>query len=195
MRKASEIVFELWSKGVERNLTGEDRLEDKHVSNIKDFKEVDLGFPFVFADVDLIVDGNDDFTWYDFENLRSYIEKTGWRLPNFEEINRLFFKHSSREITHDYIIFDYERKNGYDVAHISVKNFPGVLDVNIDNPHATYFWADWSSKQDEINPKADKTTARMWMIRNDKYVRSGDYFSTGNLYKDKQIKIRLVKDK
>ena len=52
MRKLSQINEGLWSKGIERSKTDNERIEDKIDSNIDKQKTVDLGFPFLIADND-----------------------------------------------------------------------------------------------------------------------------------------------
>jgi hypothetical protein len=90
----SILLFEDFTKLYKRWNKGEDRKEDEFHSNIDDFKTVDLGkeFPVLFADVDLIVNGNDKFLWDEVILMIEKIKKTDWRLPNYSEMRHMFYK-------------------------------------------------------------------------------------------------------
>ena len=83
--KEKKLNEGLWSKGIERSKTGEERLGDVIDSNVKELKPVDLGFDFLFADQNLIIEGNDRFTYADLKPYLEYIHKHGWRLMTKDE--------------------------------------------------------------------------------------------------------------
>ena len=57
MRKLSQINEGLWSKGIERSKSGDERIEDKlPKNNIKELKPVDLCLDFLIADNRLSMD-------------------------------------------------------------------------------------------------------------------------------------------
>lgn len=90
--KFDEFINEsLWKKGIERSKTGDVRLESKVNSNIDELKPVDLGsdFPFVFADVDLIIDDKDRFNSNQYEDYKSGLNLQGWRVPTSTDIKHV----------------------------------------------------------------------------------------------------------
>lgn len=92
IKKFDEFINEsLWKKAIERSKTGEVRLGDRISSNIDELKPVDLGsdFPFVFADVDLIIEDKDRFNLNQYEDYMSGLNFQGWRLPNYEDIKKV----------------------------------------------------------------------------------------------------------
>lgn len=70
------------------------RDEDKFVTNIDEMEEVDLGrsFPIIFADRDLIINGQDYFDWFFVESVLEKIKKTGWDLPPYKGFDEMFYK-------------------------------------------------------------------------------------------------------
>ena len=80
----------LWKSGIERSRTGQERKEDQlPPNNIKDFQEVDLcpDLSFVFADMDLELDGRKNIKPELFLHNLENIEKKGWRLPTCQELS------------------------------------------------------------------------------------------------------------
>lgn len=82
-----------------------ERAEDKFETNIKDLKEVDLGkdFPLIFANEDLIVNGENKFDWYFVESILDKIKKTGWDLPPYKGFDSMFYKSTYPHIKKDNI--------------------------------------------------------------------------------------------
>ena len=76
----------LWSKGLERAQSGEERIGDKIDSNINELNGVDLGLPFLIADEDLKVENKDEFTFDEMNHYRKMIEKNGWRIPTIKDL-------------------------------------------------------------------------------------------------------------
>ena len=98
----------LWASGMKRAENGEERLGDMIDSNIKELKPVDLGFDFLFADQNLIIEGNDRFTYNDLKPYLEYIHKHGWRLMTKDEV----IEASELTHKHDNILFSpYVGKN------------------------------------------------------------------------------------
>ena len=102
MRKLSQINEGLWSKGIERSKSGDERIEDKlPKNNIKELKPVDLGLDFLIADNRLSLNGKEFFKLNDIYHYLPNIEKTGWRLPTIDEVNELcnleYCKYNSKD--------------------------------------------------------------------------------------------------
>ena len=86
--KFEEYINEgLWSKGIERSKSGEERLGDKIDSNINSLEGIDIGLPFLIADMDLEVEGKDTFNFDEMNHYnKSVIEKNGWRIPTIKDL-------------------------------------------------------------------------------------------------------------
>lgn len=78
----------LVNKTLKRIRTGRERIEDVIKTNVDEYEEVDLGLPFVFANVNLIVGGDDTFTFGELMKYMKVIKKTGWRLLSPEDVKR-----------------------------------------------------------------------------------------------------------
>ena len=195
MKKLSQINEGFLSKTLSRVKSGEERLEDRIESNIDEFEEIDLGFPFVFADRNLVINGEDKFTWEDFESYRSYIEMQGWRLPNFEELPKCFFRSRYPDRLHDYITYKYDKGKVY----FESKKGIDVLEIYIDNPYGQDFWCDWIPEFDNVENKikrgVDSQNARGWGVASWRYVQGNNPVDFNNYNKMKKLSIRLIKDK
>lgn len=78
------------SKTYDRIKKGEERTEDKIVHNVGQWKEIDLGFPFVIAGECLVVNREGLFEYEELLKYMKVINKTGWRLPTKEDIQKSF---------------------------------------------------------------------------------------------------------
>ncbi|MCM1217056.1 MAG: hypothetical protein NC548_21370 [Lachnospiraceae bacterium] len=208
MRKLSQINEGFLSKTLNRAKTGEERNEDKlPQNNIKNLKEVDLGFPIVFANRDLIIGDKTDFTWFEFEEYRKSIENTGWRLPGWDEIIQYFLKskYSPEELRDDISInYTYDQFEGTHLV-ITRKSFKDELDIVIFNDCSQSYWSDWSYAYDCPNTgdknldTGTRETARMYRFANPNYAyrnkNSCQVLTKGNAEKTNKLRIRLVKDK
>jgi hypothetical protein len=63
-------------------------------ARFNEMEEVDLGrsFPIIFADRDLIINGQDYFNWFFVESVLEKIKKTGWDLPPYKGFDAMFYK-------------------------------------------------------------------------------------------------------
>lgn len=185
----------LWSKGVDRSKSGEERLENKVVLNTNEFKEIDLGFPFVFANIDLTVDGDEKITWLKFEDIKLQIERTGWRLPGWHELKKLLFKFAGNppELNDDLNVYTkYEMNKTF--VYVKSKKTDEMLEFVIDNPYGQSYWCGYDKTSLEKNSALIKN-ARIMRINDPKYAYNGMLFSFENEDKNEKLKIRLVKDK
>ena len=124
----NELNEGLWSKGINRSKTGEERLEDKLNSNIKNLKEIDLGLPFLIADDDLTIQHIDEFTHSDMERYKEFVESHGWRFPTCEELQ-------------DYINSDFlEYTDGNDSMVIFSKKTKQSVTFNKDTKFKSMHW-------------------------------------------------------
>lgn len=82
----------MWKSGVERAKNNDARQEDFVKTNVKDFKEIDLGFDFVFANTPLVVNDKEDA--FDYKSVAPAVEFLtkyyGWRLPTVDDLNDIF---------------------------------------------------------------------------------------------------------
>ena len=89
MKKLSKINEGLWKSGIERSRSGELRKEDRiPPNNLSELQEIDFipTLPFVFADRNLEINGNEMISAGFYEHNYTKIEKSGWRLPTVDEI-------------------------------------------------------------------------------------------------------------
>lgn len=195
MKKLSQINEGLWSKGVHRTKSGYERLEKKVHTNISNFKEVDLGFPFVFADINLEINGDEKMTWYDVENYKNQIIREGWRLITWDEVSKYLLENKFGEVNHDLIIDTKSDLNGTDI-YIKSKTTNKILSLYIDNPYGQSYWCDWGKRDSERVDVNELKNARTLRVHDPKYAYEGvNIFSMENENKNEKIKVRLVKDK
>lgn len=134
----SILIFEDFTKLYKRWNKGEGRKEDEFHSNIDDFKTVDLGkeFPVLFADVDLIVNGNDKFLWDEVVLMIDKIKKTDWRLPNYSEMRHMFYK-GNRQRPKDNVTIEWRpEKHGA----VTSKETGETLYFPIDTTYGEAYW-------------------------------------------------------
>lgn len=91
IKKFEDFVNEgLWKSGIERSKSGEERLEDKVNSNIKDLKPVDIGQNFLISDKPLELNGSNMIDARDFiENYQDYFKKHDWRMLTSDDIDEI----------------------------------------------------------------------------------------------------------
>lgn len=162
------------------------RDEDKFVTNIDEMKEIDLGrtFPLIFADRDLIINGQDRFDWFYVESVLDKIKKTGWDLPPYKGFDSMFYKttypHRKKDnIKSEWIPYEYgiiETTESDEKLIFRAKN----------KKYGDTYWC--GADGDLSNSK----TARCFDMGDIGYEV---IVATNNEDKDKMCKIRLVKYK
>ena len=83
MKKLSDINEGFMTRSLNRNKSGEERIESKITSNIGELNEVDLGVVKI-SDEDVEINGEEIFTYYDMIKYKPYIEKLGWKILDFD---------------------------------------------------------------------------------------------------------------
>ena len=176
------------TRSLNRNKSGEERIENKITSNINDLVEVDLGLPFYFADKDLIVDKSDNFQKEDVLRLLNHFEKNGWRLPTKKD----FFNNVVSEKNDGTIIMDFlfRKREGKNEFYLELKGNGNKIELPFESRLATFYWLG-----DDI---FEKDCIKLWLIENGlsttkiKLVVVCDvpFFVERN-----KMKIRLIKDK
>jgi hypothetical protein len=173
MRKLSESI---WSDIQDRSSGDVIRKEDEIVSNIKELKPVDMGGSVLWADRDLESDEN---VYFSFPDANKIIEKSGWRLPTFNEVlelnkNVIIYKNTSEEYiihwyeTHSDLIFE---KCGYQYADEGDR---------VREPDSYYAW---TSDVSQSGHESYKT------------MRIGRYLLSTPMHYMNRCCVRLVKDK
>ena len=116
--KNKSVSEGFWKDSIKRAKTGEKRIEDRFNSNIGNLNTVDLGVDEVlFADKDLIINGDDSFEWDDVKRHIPLIEKEGWRIPTIDEMKKWFFRSgafSERYDKHRYCVTSMMRMKEFD---------------------------------------------------------------------------------
>ena len=170
------IKESIWSDIQDRSAGETMRKEDEIVSNIKELKPVDMGGSVLWADKDLESDENVYFSFTDAEKI---IEKSGWRLPTFNEVAELnkmsaIYKNTYEEYklhyykTHSDLTFE---KCGYQYAD----------DRNrVRDPDAYYAW---TSNEAPSGNEAYQT------------IQIGRYLGSTPMHYMNRCCVRLVKDK
>jgi hypothetical protein len=105
LKKSEHLVKEsFWGDVHKRSIGDEIRKEDE-IGNLRSLKPVDMGGSVLWADQNLIYDGDEIFTFEDANNL---ISDSGWRLPTRKEVAEL----DGHNIYYDtqYIYLDDDKK-------------------------------------------------------------------------------------
>ena len=184
------------SKTYDRYRTGEDRLEDKIITNISKFKEIDMGFPFVFADIDLEVNGNDKFTWDEIMQYQEQINKTGWRMVGWCEFRDNFMKsrHLPSELSNDLTSkYEYELNNF--TIYIKSKITKNTLEFFVNNKYGQNYWCIDDYVTTSKYASNNNNTQRVFRVSAPEYGYKGMILSCENESVDRKVKVRLVKDK
>lgn len=88
MRKLSQINEGFWKDSIKRVKNKEMRQEDYIDSNVKNFREIDLGFDFVFASTPLVIEKNMSFSYEEVKDKVDVLTKYfGWRLPTIKDLD------------------------------------------------------------------------------------------------------------
>lgn len=175
------------NKTLKRVRTGEERIEDKITTNIDEFSEIDLGFPFVFADRVLEVDGKDMMTNLELMSYMKTINKknTGWRLLTRDDIYNNFLTEKKLLKNNFYTQYIFKgNKQQRAVAHVlfgnsEIKN-TGELVLEIGN-----YWMEGES---------DDSFADVWRIR-DSRMWKDSCMSVKVMNVEEYHKVIMVKDK
>ena len=115
MKKLSQINESLWSKGIERSKSGNERIEDRlQNTNLYNLKSIDLGLSFLLSDNYFEIDEKNKFLVEELNELLPEIKKTGWRLMTLDEVKELQeyignHNHSKRYIKSDNYNLEYEK--------------------------------------------------------------------------------------
>ena len=185
----------LWSKGIERSKTGEERLGDKLVTNIDQLNWIDLGFDFLISDVNFEIDGNEKITYIELENAFSHIKSKGCRVPGWHELKSSLLKSQGTPLElYDWLkVYTKSEQRGTHVYLESDKTHKKV-EFYIDNPYGQSYWCRYDKTSLEKN-SASIQNARIMRINDPKYAYEGMLFSFENEDKNEKLKVRLVKDK
>ena len=115
MKKLSQINESLWSKGIERSKSGNERIEDRlQNTNLYNLKSIDLGLSLLLSDNYFEIDEKNKFLVEELNELLPEIKKTGWRLMTLDEVKELQeyignHNHSKRYIKSDNYNLEYEK--------------------------------------------------------------------------------------
>ena len=196
--KETPLKEGLWSAGMKRVENNEDRLENKVNSNIKKLGEIDLGFPFVFADKDFEVSGDNKFTWEQVQGFLPHIEAHGWRLLsdddvyNFYTNNFLPHKMKPEFETNEYTDHAYSR-----FLSIEREGFEDILTFKLYDKNFAYYWCDYSEHLKKTNTKEEldglSTAKGVEIHLSNRY--GFQPIETNNFGKNTVRRVRLVKDK
>ena len=158
----------MWGPGIERSKTGQERLEDKVNTNIKELKEIDWGLPFVIADSDLELNGSKNILMEDLKLHRDKIEKLEWRFMTEDDVacfGKINDKINKRLTMNDRWVIEHTHHD-----------FEGSLDLYKYSDYVVLF----NNKLVDFCP--DDLTRRYFL-------------STGCPDDDWYVRVRLVKDK
>lgn len=201
MRKLSQINEGLWKSSVERAKSGEKRIGERMVSNIKDMSAIDVGMKIEFANIDLEIDGEDQITWPHLYNIYDQILKLGWRLPTESEVDRILSKfnfYAEQVGDGDKGIYLQSKRN----QTRDIKVDMCVLDKNNEDAHVKYWYEPLKGMREEyasVSPFKDNTdwTHRILCIQT--FLRWGTLRATGQIFPDEpetmKCRVRLVRDK
>lgn len=206
IKKFQEYISEgFWKPAIQRVSSGEKREEDKIRTNIKDMSPIDIGMRFQIADIDLEVGEEDHFTWSEVFKMYDQILETGWRLPTYEEMERILKKF--------YLSAERNKDNGdeKDIIFISKHNQPikrevklCTLDIENKNFGDRYwmrppFYYDMLENYEDASPYKDGRDYARRVLAFYTYSGWGKLNSVYMIAPDKpktlKCRIRLVKDK
>lgn len=181
----NKILFEDFTNLYKRWNKGKERKEDRFESNISEMKQIDLGsnIPVLFSDRDLIIDGNNKFNYNEIENIITKIEKTGWRLPTYEEIQKIFYRSNQPPSPRKDLRYDWIPKVSGEIYSLETNE---TLIFKTDSIFSEQYWCGLENDNSK--------NARGFVVGDTK-----DYFGcmvrTNNFPKTNHLKIRLIKDK
>ena len=196
------ITESVWSD-IHKRSNGElERKEDKLNMNTHMMNPVDLGsdVPVYFADIDLEVNGENEFTWEEVLNFLPEIEKTGWKLLcGPRGVQHLFYNGNQPPRFND---DDYEKqwipgKGGI----LRSKETNEELHFYTDNRYGINYWcADDDYKPGDLDTISIKQKPRRFVTQRgfevgDPNDYNGCLIRTNNFMVYKKCRIRLIKDK
>lgn len=135
VKKYSEFVGEGFvNKTLKRTRLGDERQEDKISTNIDQFKEVDLGFDFVFADRNLVINGEEEMTYKELLSYYDYLKTTGWRPITDIELKKslLCQYHGDYNLNYEITYTKYPENS---TVVFKRKGFDDTLEMDID-----FYW-------------------------------------------------------
>ena len=197
-----KIVNEsIWSNINKRSEGSIERKEDQLITNIKEIEPVDLGsdVPVYFADRDLEVNGEIEFTWDEVLGFILQIEKTGWELPTGPKgMQYLFYFGNQPPRFNDE---DYKKKWIPSQGGILTSRENNVeLHFPSNNKHVQSYWcADDDYKKGDLDTYMIKMSGPHVTARSFEVGNPNDYFGclirTNNQMVNKKCRIRLIRDK
>lgn len=182
MIKLSQIDEGFLSKTYDRYKNGYERKESKLNSNLYTIEGIDLDLPFLIANEDLIINDQYKFDWNELQSYMETINKYGWRLPTWKEIDSI-------EKNKDNIVFYIEQQSHdtYIVKVISKSNKENIV-FYIQGRYGQSYWCDGDKMRTSIGESFRVHTTRESMFGN-------HYMSHENTSNGAHIRVRLVKDK
>jgi len=84
-RSSNKMNESMWSD-IHKRSNGEQIRKEDEIGNIKSLKPIDMGLSVIWADRDLVIDGND---YFEFNEIKVLTFPNGWRLPTLEEVAEL----------------------------------------------------------------------------------------------------------
>jgi len=129
MKKLSKIDESVWGGILDRG-TGEKVKKEDNLGNILSLKPIDMGGSVLWADQNLIYDGEEIFTYDEANDLISHSE---WRLPTLKEVAELY----GHNLYYDskYIYLDDPKKISFKKCGCGYPK-----DIIIDNGKCFYGW-------------------------------------------------------
>ena len=91
IKDKKQINEGFWKDSIKRAKSGEERLEDKHHTNIERLIPIDLGVDFYFADIDFYDGDECEFTYEDALKYKDFFAKYGWRIPDYDDFHSIDF--------------------------------------------------------------------------------------------------------
>lgn len=196
MKKLSKINESLWKPSINRAKSGELRGEDIIKTNIKEFKEIDLGdfCPFYIADINLEIEGEELISFERYLECKDQIMKTGWRMPTSDEWKEKVMSHVT--IVPNFNDEDFFLTWGASL-HSKYNDKKVRLYDGMSRMMKIVYWLEYGEYEEEFYTKGKKT----------KYAPIFDMHLKGSYRPDVQwkqdfkeidthgIMIRLIKDK
>ena len=191
----------IWSNINKRSEGRIERKEDQLITNIKEIEPVDLGsdVPVYFADRDLEVNGEIEFTWDEVLGFILQIEKTGWELPTGPKgMQYLFYFGNQPPRFNDE---DYKKKwIPFQGGILTSRENNVELHFPSNNKHVQSYWcADDDYKKGDLDTYMIKMSGPHVTARSFEVGNPNDYFGclirTNNQMVNKKCRIRLIRDK
>lgn len=202
IKKFQEYISEgLWKPAIQRTKSGEKRIGDRMNSNISNMVAIDVGMKIEIADIDLEIEGEEQFTWGHLYEVYDQVLKLGWRLPTKSEIDRILSKfifYSERTDDDKKLIYFKSKKN--QVRDIKVDMC--VLDKEYRDSGVRYWFEPIKGMKEEYkssSPYKDDTDWSRRILYIATFLRWGSLRDTSIIFPDKpetmKCRVRLVRDK